>query len=109
MSVTDLASIVRSAALDTFGENPSVNPIYLETPSGRRRIPGIFEEHREVYKITSEGHEISGTEPALFVDLNLIGEVLSRGAVLIIRGVNYRVRDTDADGEGGSVLLLERI
>lgn len=108
MSLIDIAKEVNSAVLDVFGEDPVSSSIILDRVGGPLEIRGVFEAQREVLDLGSDGAEVAGYSPALFVDLDQLVVVPERGDVLTIRGDRYRVRDRNPDGQGGCWLLLHK-
>ncbi|PHJ82012.1 hypothetical protein VF14_18425 [Nostoc linckia z18] len=67
---------------------------------------GIF---RDAYTgVDTDGVSIATVEPTIGVRLSDFSQAPRRMDICIIRGVTYRVLRSEPDGDGGSMLYLEK-
>lgn len=89
---------------NTFGEDVVYKPI----AGSEQTIKGIF-GNASVSVDVGEGAATSSYAPSVGVKLSDLADRPRAGDQVEIRGNNYRVIDTQEDGEGGATLLLHRL
>lgn len=101
MGFQDLADGVLEACKGTFGETVSYTPAGGSAES----ITGIFNAKTQVVE---DGLPVILDQPNLGVVLADLSSAPRVGDTVVVRGVSYRVSNVENDGEGGSVLSLQK-
>lgn len=99
-----LASQIHDASKCAFGEDVTFEP----QAGGSFSIVGIFNEIFEQVDPDTE-RVISTQNPTLGVKLSDLPSTPKKDDVLKIRGVTYRIYDSQEDGEGMSQLFLTKV
>lgn len=95
---------VISICRDTFGKQVSYT---LVGGGGTVSIDGIFEAQHVALRVGS-GPESSMVAPALGIRLADLPRKPAKGDFVTVDSVNYRVSDSQEDGQGGATLILHR-
>lgn len=95
---------VLDISMATFGA-PSVSHIY--TPEGGVPTPirGIFSN--EYVSVDSAGISSSMTAPNLGVRLSELPCAPKPGDKVTVEGVQYKITNSEGDGQGGATLILQ--
>lgn len=104
MDFAALLARTDEVALDTLGEDV----IYTPGAGAAAPVRGIFDA---AYVKANAGHAgVSSAGPAVFLRLSeLSSDPSDDGAARVTRaGVDYKVRESEPDGQGGVLLLLQR-
>lgn len=101
---SNLAVQAQGAAKVTFGEDVIYSPSDGDPVEGT----GVFSK---VYEIVDPDTEnlVSSDQPVLGIKDDDFPKVIEKNELFTIRGKNYRVRDSQADGEGWSRLFLYEV
>lgn len=101
---SNLAAQTQNAAKVTFGEDV----IYTPTEGDAVNVIGVFSK---VYEIVDPDTEnlVSSDQPTLGIKNSDFPKVVEKGELFTIRENTYRVKDSQADGEGWTQLFLYEV
>lgn len=103
MAFSDLADLALSAVQATFGENVSYTP----RGGSPQTISGVF--NAQSFTVDgATGLRVMTTQPTLLIKLNALAAHPKQGDAVTVRTVAYTVKEWDDDGEGGSLLWLQK-
>ena len=102
MSAPELFDGVLQTVVGTFGV-PATVRLVGEVPVA---LTAVFDESHLLVTLEN-GIDVSTTGPAALVKLADLPRAPRRGDHLDVAGKSFAVRDAQADGQGGSLLLLE--
>jgi hypothetical protein len=104
MSFRDHADRILGAAQRIFGEEVTFYP----KTGGVLKVLGVFDNEYQVVDPETE-QVISANQPGLGVNLNDFEADPKKEDEFEIRGTRYRVTEKREDGQGGAVLLLNKV
>lgn len=104
MAWADAVNRILGSSLSVFGEAVT----YLPAAGGSRAMRGIFNEMYNDVDPQS-GAIISTQQPNLGVRLADFPVPPTVNDRVTVRGITYRVRDCQEDGEGGAKLILMKV
>lgn len=100
--LNDLANRVVAAGMKVMGE-----PVTLTQDGTTYSFKAIFQEsYMSIDPRT--GMPVNSAQPILGLNNRDLSTEVDRGALVQVRGVDYRVRDIQEDGHTGVTLLLQR-
>ncbi len=104
MTFRDLVDRILVKATDAMGETVTFYPGTDE----EIEVPAIFDSEYQVLDPDTE-QVLSANQPGLGVNLNDFETDPKQGDIVQVRETKYRVTDTREDGQGGAVLLLNKV
>lgn len=104
MAWRDQVDAVLETCVDTFGEPATY------TPSGGSPVEvlGIYDDLYEAVD-PQTGAIITSTQPVLGIKDDHLPDPPQQDDTVTVRGVTYRVKEVQTDGQGGSKLFLHRL
>lgn len=105
MSWTDLVNGMNRCCQNAFSEKEGV--IYIRNNGDQLSIQGIFDANF-ISVDPDTGATISSTTPVLAIIANDLPVSPDEGDKVVIRGVTYKVMETQPDSEGMIKLILHR-
>ena len=104
MSWLTIPELILGNCLNVFGEAVVYTPSGLSSVS----ITGIFDNLYEVID-PNTGAIITATQPILGLRNSDLAQLPRQDDTLNVRGQDYRVKEVQVDGQGGSKLFLHEI
>ena len=104
MSFSDLTSKVHDHIKDTFGEIVTYEPL----AGGPYTPKGVFNERFQFVDPDTE-QVVSSQQPNLGVKRADLPADPVKGDIVTVRGVQYRVHDSQEDGEGWVKFLMYEV
>lgn len=102
----EITSDMHECIKDTFGETETVT--YKPTTGPEKVIVGVFNTRHTVVDPDTE-QVLSSNQPTLGVKLSDLDAAPVKGDLVNIRSQDYRVHDSQEDGEGWSELFLYEV
>lgn len=109
----DFDEHLHAPVMDVFGESVEYTPAVSQPGAAALPLTAVFDEHHEIImdeiprsELNSAGH--STTAPVLSVRLSDLAAVPRQGDSVVVRGVSYKVWDSQPDGRGWADLVLRR-
>lgn len=104
MSWRDLTANVMRTCRDTFGENV----VYISKGLAPQSIQAIFDNEFQQVDPTT-GILVVSQQPIIGILDTDLQQASGPGDRVLIRGIEYRIVETQPDGQAGTKLLLNKI
>lgn len=107
MSWQSEMTTLQDAVIDEFRDDELIVVYPVDDRWTPRRIPGIFDEQHAIVLMGDVGDVTYSSENPL-VGIRDSDHLAKRGDEVEVRGRRYRCADVRPDGQGFSVMVLER-
>ncbi len=105
MAWSDATSAVLLQVLGTFGQTV----VYTPASGTPVTITGVFDKEATAIDLGGGMPAVSSVSPVLLIKLSDLVAKPAKGDRVTVAGTNYRMIDSEEDGQGGSKLRLQKV